>query len=151
MPSVVFLKYLKITGEGVGSQGKFAYATCDEVDAPICPHCGNNMLYAHGYYRRNASAMGRDGARKRLRIKLKRYRCRSCNTSFSQSCYRIGIGKWQRRNARLNDTLSRECAHGVSNKMITQKYHISASTVERQLHRNHEALLREQQKDFTEK
>ena len=29
MPSVVFLKYLKITGEGVDSQGKFAYATCD--------------------------------------------------------------------------------------------------------------------------
>ena len=28
MPSVVFLKYLKITGEGVDSQGKFAYATC---------------------------------------------------------------------------------------------------------------------------
>ena len=31
MPSVVFLKYLKITGEGVDSQGKFYYATCDEV------------------------------------------------------------------------------------------------------------------------
>ena len=30
MPSVVFLKYLKITGEGVDSQGKFAYVTCDE-------------------------------------------------------------------------------------------------------------------------
>ena len=32
MPSVVFLKYLKITGESVDSQGKFAYATCDEVE-----------------------------------------------------------------------------------------------------------------------
>ena len=32
MPSVVFLKYLKITGEGVDSQGKFAYATCDTKD-----------------------------------------------------------------------------------------------------------------------
>ena len=144
MPSVVFLKYLKITGEGVDSQGKFAYATCDEVEAPICPRCGSHKLYAHGYYHRNAKVIGRDEARKRLRIKLKRYKCRSCGISFSQSCNRIGIGKWQRRNARLNDTLSRECADGVSNKKIAQKYQISTSTVERQLHRNHEELLREQ-------
>ena len=144
MPSVVFLKYLKITGEGVDSQGKFAYATCVEVESPRCPHCGSNMLYAHGYYHRNASAIGRDGARKRLRIKIKRYKCRCCGRLFSQSCDRIGITKWQRRNARLNDTLSRECANGVSNKMIAQKYRISASTVERQLHRNHSALLHEQ-------
>ena len=34
MPSVVFLKYLKVTGEGVDSQGKFAYATCDEIELP---------------------------------------------------------------------------------------------------------------------
>ena len=144
MPSVVFLKYLKITGEGVDSQGKFAYATCVEVESPRCPHCGSNMLYAHGYYHRNASAIGRDEARKRLRIKIKRYKCRCCGRLFSQSCDRIGITKWQRRNARLNDTLSRECANGVSNKMIAQKYRISASTVERQLHRNHSALLHEQ-------
>jgi hypothetical protein len=69
MPSVVFLKYLKITGEGVDSQGKFAYSTCDEIELPVCPHCGSGKLYAHGYYHRNASAIGRDGARKRLRIK----------------------------------------------------------------------------------
>ena len=144
MPSVVFLKYLKITGEGVDSQGKFAYATCDEVEQPVCPHCGSSELYAHGYHHRNASAMGRDGARKRLRIKLKRYKCRCCAKSFSQSCNRIGIGKWQRRNARLNDMLSRECANGVSNKAIGMKYRISTSTVERQLHRNHAVLLSEQ-------
>ena len=143
MPSVVFLNYLKMTGEGVDRQGKFAYATCVEVESPRCPHCGSNMLYAHGYYHRNASAIGRDGARKRLRIKIKRYKCRCCGKLFSQSCDRIGITKWQRRNARLNDTLSRECANGVSNKMIAQKYRISASTVERQLHRNHSALLHE--------
>ena len=62
--------------------------------------------------------------------------------SFSQSCDRIG--KWQRRNARLNDMLSRECANGVSNKAIGMKYRISTSTVERQLHKNHAALLSEQ-------
>ena len=31
MPSVVFLKYLEITGESVDSKGKFVYATCDGV------------------------------------------------------------------------------------------------------------------------
>ena len=29
MLSVVFLKYLKITGVGTDSQGKFAYAVCE--------------------------------------------------------------------------------------------------------------------------
>lgn len=61
-----------------------------------------------------------------------------------QDCSRIGVGKWQRRNARLNDAISRECANGVSNKQNAQKYRMNASTVERQLHRNHEQLLREQ-------
>lgn len=144
MPCVVFLKYLKITGDGVDSQGKFAYATCKEVKAPLCPHCGGHALYVHGYYYRNARAIGRDNAMKRLRIKVKRYKCRCCGTSFTQSCDHIGIGKWRRRNDKFNDALSRECSDGVSNKRIAKKYQISASTVERQLHRNHAALLREQ-------
>ena len=116
MPSVVFLKYLKITGVGSDSQGKIEYAECVEVEHPSCPRCCSQELYAHGYYRRNVVAIGRDEARKRLRIKVKRYKCRCCGKSFSQSCNRIGIGKWQRRNARLNDTLSHECSNGVSNK-----------------------------------
>ena len=144
MPSVVFLKYLKITGMGSDSQGKFEYAECVEIEKPTCPHCGCKDMYAHGYYRRNASAMGRDGARKRLRIKVKRYKCRCCGKSTAQSCDHLGLGRRQRRNARLNDAFSRECANGVSNKNIGAKYRLSPSTVERQLHRNHAKLLAEQ-------
>ena len=39
MPSVVFLKHLKITGEGVDSQGKFEYAECVcdmKIQIPQC-------------------------------------------------------------------------------------------------------------------
>ncbi|MDO4751020.1 MAG: ISL3 family transposase [Akkermansia sp.] len=144
MPSVVFLKYLKITGWGFDSQGKFEYATLEERDAPTCPHCGAFALYAHGYYHRWLSLKGRDGARKRIRLKEKRYLCRCCRKSFFQSTDHIGVAKYQRRNARLNDAISRECANGVSNKNIGEKYRISTATVERQLHKNHAALLREQ-------
>ena len=144
MPSVVFLKYLKITGVGSDSQGKIEYSECVEVEQPECPQCHSQELYAHGYYWRNAWAIGRDEARKRLRIKVKRYKCRCCGKCFSQTCERIGLEKWQRRNGKLNDTLSRECANGVSNKKIGEKYQISTSTVERQLHKNHERLLCEQ-------
>lgn len=144
MPSVVFLKYLKITGRGSDSQGKFEYAECIEAESLFCPHCGAHEINTHGYYHRNLSAIGRDGARKRLRLKIKRYRCRCCNHTFTQSCGRIGVGKWQRRNARLNDAISRECANGVCNKNIAEKYRISPSTVERQLHRNHRSLINEQ-------
>ena len=144
MPSVVFLKYLKITGEGSDSQGKFEYAECVEIEKAQCPHCRSTEVYRHGYFRRMLSAKGRDGARKRLRVKIRRYKCRCCAKSFSQSCEHIGVTKWKRRNARLNDALSRECANGVSNKKIAEKYRISPSTVERQLHHNHQQLLSEQ-------
>lgn len=144
MPSVVFLKYLKITGRGSDSQGKFEYAECTEVKKVLCPHCRCAELYVHGYYRRMLSAKGRDGARKRLKLKIKRYKCRCCGKSFSQNCDHVGLMKWQRRNERLNDAITRECANGVSNKKIAEKYRISESTVERQLHRNHRKLLREQ-------
>ena len=144
MPSVVFLKYLKITGVGSDSQGKFEYAECVEIEKAQCPHCRGIEIYVHGVYRRMLNAKGRDGARKRLKLKVKRYRCRCCGKCFSQNCDHIGVAKWQRRNARLNDALSRECSNGVSNKDIGEKYRISTSTVERQLHRNHEKLLSEQ-------
>ena len=130
----MYLKYLKITGEGVDSQGKFAYATCDEIQPDTCPYCHSQEVYVHGYYYRNPSAKGRDGARKRLRIKVKRYKCRCCGKTHTQDLNHIGLAKYQRRNARLNDAISRECANGVCNKKIGEKYRISTSTVERQLH-----------------
>ena len=40
MPCVVFLKFLKITGKGEDSQGKFEYSECKEVKKETCPHCG---------------------------------------------------------------------------------------------------------------
>ncbi len=144
MPLVVFLKYLKITASGSDSQGKFEYAECTEVKKELCPHCRGTELYVYGYYRRMISAKGRDGARKRLRLKIKRYKCRCCGKSFSQNCDHIGLMKWQRRNERLNEAITQECANGVSNKKIAEKYRMSESTVERQLHRNHRRLLREQ-------
>ena len=144
MPCVVFLKYLKITGKGEDSQGKFEYSECKEVKKETCPHCGGEEIYAHGYYHRKVSAMGKDGARKRLKIKVKRYKCLSCGRTYTQSCEHIGLKKNQRRNQRLNDAIARECSNGVSNKKIAEKYNMSASAVERQLHRSHENLLREQ-------
>ena len=36
MPCVVFLKYLKITGKGEDSQGKFEYSECKEVKKETC-------------------------------------------------------------------------------------------------------------------
>lgn len=144
MPSVMYLKYLKITATGADSQGKFDYAVCDEIQASSCPHCHSQEVYVHGYYYRKPNTKGRDGARKRLKIKVKRYKCRCCGKTHAQDLNHIGLAKYQRRNARLNDAISRECANGVCNKKIGEKYRISTSTVERQLHRNHEKLLDEQ-------
>ena len=88
--------------------------------------------------------MGKGRAWKRQKIKVKRYKCLSCGRTYTQSCDHIGLKKSQRRNQRLNDAIARECSNGVSNKKIAEKYNMSASAVERQLHRSHENLLREQ-------
>ncbi len=80
MPLVVFLEYLKITASGSDSQGKFEYAECVERENARYPHCGGEELYAHGYY-----GEGRDAARRQLRLKVKKYRCRCCGKCFSQS------------------------------------------------------------------
>lgn len=126
---------------GHGQSRKIGYAVCMEKENVQCPHCLSDSLYRHGYYRRMIRAKGRDGARKRLRLKIIRYKCRCCGKSFAQDCGHIGLQKWQRRNARLNNSISLECMHGVSNKVIAQKYGVSPSTGGRQLHRNHEKLL----------
>lgn len=44
----------------------------------------------------------------------------------------------------MNDRITHECAKGVSNKYIAAELGVSTSTVERQLHRNHEDLVAEQ-------
>ena len=59
---------------------------------------GGEEVYAHGYYHRKVSAMGKDGARKRLKIKVKRYKCLSCGRTYTQNCKHIGLQKNQRRN-----------------------------------------------------
>ena len=54
---------------------------------------GGEEVYAQGYYHRKVSAMGKDGARKRLKIKVKRYKCLSCGRTYTQNCELIGLQK----------------------------------------------------------
>ena len=70
---------------GEDSQGKFEYSECKEVKKETCPHCGGEEIYAYGYYHRKVSAMGKDGARKRPKIKVKRYKCLNCGRTYTQS------------------------------------------------------------------
>ena len=90
------------------------------------------------------SLQGRAGVIKRLKLTMLRYRCRCCARTFCSDARVIGLAKWARRNKPLNDSIISASADGMSNKRIAARFHISESTVERQLHRSHEAMLKEQ-------
>lgn len=82
MPCVMYLVHLKSAGYSFDSQGKFEYAACLEAEKTICPHCKGESLYTHGYRYRNLSLMGRDGARRRIRLRQRRFKCRCCGRTF---------------------------------------------------------------------
>ena len=46
MPSVMYLKCLKITATGADSQGKFDYAVCDDTRVPKITGKGDQMTYS---------------------------------------------------------------------------------------------------------
>ena len=145
MLDVVFLKELQIIRKASDRQGFFELARLKESpDALVCPHCHSGSIYRHGRFARMVCLQGRAGVIKRLKLTMLRYRCRCCARTFCSDARVVGLAKWARRNKPLNDSIISASADGMSNKRIAARFHISQSTVERQLHRSHKAMLKEQ-------
>ncbi len=87
--------------------------------------------------------MNAEGAIRKCKIKVRRYKCRCCGKTFSEDLEHAGIVPYVRRNARLNKAMGRQMRHGVSNKDIAAEFNVSTSTVERTLHRLYDMHLRE--------
>ena len=114
------------------------HATCREViydvtlkndQSSLCPHCGA-ASYAHGYRRRLVDFMLR-----RCRIKVRRFKCRSCQRTWSQDLRCAGIRPYARRNELLERSMGRQMMQGVCNKHIAANFKVNPSTVERCLQR----------------
>ena len=149
MPGV-FNRFLNIIGR---------HATCREViydvtlkndQSSLCPHCGA-ASYAHGYRRRLVDFMNDEGAVRRCRIKVRRFKCRSCQRTWSQDLRCAGIRPYARRNELLERSMGellersmgRQMMQGVCNKHIAANFKVNPSTVERCLQRLFALHLRE--------
>ena len=108
-------------------------------DALVCPHCHSGSIYRHDRFARMGCLLI-----KRLKLTMLRYRCCCCGRTFCSDARVLGLAKWARRNKPLNDSIISASADDMSNKRIAARFHLSQSTVERQLHRSHKAMLKEQ-------
>ena len=108
MPSVMYLKYLKIIRKMPGSQVRIWKAHCDEPETPICPHCGCAHVHIHGRYDRHIICAGEDGGIRRIILRVKRYKCCNCNRTFVQDCRCIGLQKHAVRTVRLDYQMAKQ-------------------------------------------
>ncbi len=139
---VMFTKGLHVISSNSTCRGNVHYATLKNQNTPLCPHCGSEC-YVHGSRYRKAKFMNREGAIKDLRIKIKRFKCRSCSITFSQDTRELGIMPYARRNEKLNRAIGKKMSQGLCNKHIAQEFNISTSTVERTLHKVYHQHVKE--------
>ena len=145
IPSVVFLKYLHFRRSSHSCQGKIHYALYqDNLEDIQCPHCKSKNYYRHGAYHRDALLANHENTLRRVRIQVQRYRCKDCRKTFVMGCEKIGLRKYQRRNERCNKLMLKDCADGQTNKCIARRYGVCESTVEHQLHRTTQKLVKQQ-------
>ena len=142
MPSVMYLKYLKIIRKMPGSQVRIWKAHCDEPETPACPHCGCTHIHIHGYYDRHIICAGEDNGIRRIILRTKRYKCCNCNRTFVQNCRCIGLQKHAVRTVRLDYQMARQMLRGVSNKNIARQFYVSEATVERVMHKQFNKILK---------
>ena len=141
MPSV-FNQSLNIIGRHAKCREVIYEATLKNDQSSLCPHCGA-ASYAHGYRRRLVDFMNDEGAIRRCRIKVRRFKCRCCQRTWSQDLRRAGIRPYARRNEQLERSMGRQMMQGVSNKHIAANFKVNPSTVERCLQRLFGLHLRE--------
>lgn len=139
---VMFTKGLYITGVSQTCRGYVYNATLKNHNRPRCPYCGG-WCYAHGYRSRMVKYMNQEGAVRDLKLKIQRFKCRNCAATFSQDTTQVDIKPYSRRNEGLNKAMGKKMCQGMCNKHIAQDFHISASTVERTLHKVYRQHVKE--------
>lgn len=140
---MMFTKQVQIIAKRLCRQGIFYDAECRITAPPQCPHCRGTHIYVHGSYKRRVQYCNQEGGVRRLSLSVKRYKCRCCGRTFGQDCSSIGLARYARRNSKLNSEIAAAFRMGGSNKAISKRYGISASTVERTIHADYGHRLRQ--------
>ena len=145
IPSVMLLRYLHFKYPSLSCQGKIQLALYQDNPEDIqCPHCKSKNFYLHGFCYRNTLLANHENTLRHVRIQVQRYRCKQCRKTYVMGCEKIGLLKYQRRNERCNKLMLEACVEGQTNKCIAERYGVCESTVEHQLHRTTQKLIKQQ-------
>ena len=146
IPSIMYyLESLRFKRSSRSRQDKIQLALYqDDLEDIQCPHCKSKNYYLHGFCYRNALLANQENTLRRVRIQVQRYRCKDCRKTYVMGCEKIGLRKYQRRNDRCNKLMLKDCADGQTNKCIAKRYGVCESTVEHQLHRTTQKLVKQQ-------
>ena len=123
------------------SQGQTSYCEYFAPNPVVCPRCEARDVAFYDHYKRRAQFLLQGGEKRELVIKAKRYKCPHCGRVFRESIE--GLKPWHRSSMELRKLIAKRYRQGVSNKDIAKEFDVSESTVERIIHEQYEAEVKE--------
>lgn len=123
------------------SQGQTSYCEYFAPNPVVCPRCEARDVAFCDHYKRRAHFLLPGGEKRELVIKAKRYKCPHCGRVFREPIE--GLQPWNRSSIELRKLIANRYRQGVSNKDIAKEFNVSESTVERIIHEQYEAEVKE--------
>ena len=123
------------------SQGQISHCEYFAPNPVVCPRCEARDVAFYDHYKRRAQFLLQGGEKRELVIKAKRYKCPHCGRVFRESIE--GLKPWHRSSMELRKLIAKRYRQGVSNKDIAKEFDVSESTVERIIHEQYEAEVKE--------
>ena len=123
------------------SQGQISHCEYFAPNPVVCPRCEARDVAFYDHYKRRAQFLLQGGEKRELVIKAKRYKCPHCGRVFREPIE--GLKPWHRSSMELRKLIAKRYRQGVSNKDIAKEFDVSESTVERIIHEQYEAEVKE--------
>lgn len=140
MPGVFNNSY-RITRTWQQAQAYYSKATYQPRQQTPCPRCANQQPTLYDHYTRRFYDTGRDGSKRTIILKARRFKCPECSHVFREPIE--GVSKWQRSSQRYRRQVAREYRKQVNNKTIAFEFGVSPSTVERIIHEQYQRKINE--------
>lgn len=121
------LPEVKITSSGSGPKGIWFYAERLRSEFEVCTRCGNksSSVYDHRHVTIRDEPLRQ--AQVTLRLKKRRYYCRTCKKPFTE--YVQGIWPKRRTTQRLRETIRQACNQFSNLSDVSKNFRLSTSFV----------------------
>lgn len=126
------------------SFNRFLLIECEtKLERPRCPHCAHSQVYVHQYKHRELKDSIVRGKVHILKLKMKRYRCRSCNKTFNEEV--PGVKRYQRLTERMKREIYWACENFADLKKVRKHTTVGSKTIYKRYYQRLEEKQRERQ------